>query len=502
MSLSDVVTVSITAQTKAPTRTGFGVPLIMAYHTVFPERVREYAADTAVASMIADGFASDHPAVRAVSSVVSQNPKVETVLVGREVNSEKQKLEVYPVDATKIAEYEYTFELNGIELSFTTDASPTVAEICDGIVAAVSPSAWVGSTGYSVGAYVKNDTAPVKVYKCVQTGTSAGSGGPTGTSSGITDGTCKWDYVSALPAVAATDGTTKVTIEASTLDDYFTFDVPQADRRLYKLANVTPDGSPDGIAADIAAVQLVNDSWYCLLLTNQGAAVIEAAADYIETLYKIMVVSSSDDEIYDPAVTDDIASTLQTAGYARTALIYQHKATEQYPCAALVGACLPKDPGSVTWKFKTLSGVDYTDLSDTEISAIRAKSCNMYIRLAGISFTQEGVTGAGEFIDITHGVDWLRARLQENIFFRLVNADKVPYTDKGVALIESEIRAVLREGIGNDFLAATPEPTVEAPLVADVSALDRAARLLPDVKFEATLAGAIHKVEIDGVVSV
>ena len=59
MSLTDIVDVTITAQTAAPSRVGFGVPLVMAYHTHFVERVRNY---TGLAGMIADGFTATEDA--------------------------------------------------------------------------------------------------------------------------------------------------------------------------------------------------------------------------------------------------------------------------------------------------------------------------------------------------------------------------------------------------------------------------------------------------------
>lgn len=54
---------------------------------------------------------------------------------------------------------------------------------------------WGASTTYALNQQVINDTG--KVYKCTTAGTSAGSGGPTGTSTGITDGSAVWDYVGA-----------------------------------------------------------------------------------------------------------------------------------------------------------------------------------------------------------------------------------------------------------------------------------------------------------------
>ena len=44
--------------------------------------------------------------------------------------------------------------------------------------------------------------------------------------------------------------------------------------------------------------------------------------------------------------------------------------------------------------------------------------------------------------------------------------------------------------------------SVEAPRAADVSAANKAARLLPDITFRATYQGAISKVEISGTISV
>lgn len=62
---------------------------------------------------------------------------------------------------------------------------------------------WVLSTGYKKNEMATNDTG--KVYYCSVAGTSAGSGGPTGTgSSEITDGTAKWYYVGSPTGLNAT----------------------------------------------------------------------------------------------------------------------------------------------------------------------------------------------------------------------------------------------------------------------------------------------------------
>ena len=68
-----------------------------------------------------------------------------------------------------------------IESGFTT--TPTVA----------TDTNWAANTAYTVGDVVVNDSD--KVYTCDTAGTSAGSGGPTGTGANITDGTARWDYL-------------------------------------------------------------------------------------------------------------------------------------------------------------------------------------------------------------------------------------------------------------------------------------------------------------------
>lgn len=54
-----------------------------------------------------------------------------------------------------------------------------------------TPPAWAPSTAYSVGQLVSNGG---NAYTCVVAGTSAASGGPTGTGTGIIDGTVTWDF--------------------------------------------------------------------------------------------------------------------------------------------------------------------------------------------------------------------------------------------------------------------------------------------------------------------
>ncbi|MCP4605064.1 MAG: DUF3383 domain-containing protein, partial [Proteobacteria bacterium] len=268
------------------------------------------------------------------------------------------------------------------------------------------------------------------------------------------------------------------------------------DHTLFKYEDLTADaGGTSGIADDIADVILENDDWYCLIPTNKGKAVLTAAAVTIEALKKIMVVSSADTEIYDSGVTDDIASTLQTANYARTALMFHPKASSQFAGAAWAGKLLPYDPGSITWMFWELNGVDATTLTDAQETTIKGKDCNYNSTLNGLAITRWGGMSSGTYIDLTRSSDWTFARLQEYILGVLAGSKKVPFTDAGVQVVVTQCRAVISEGIRKGIYADSPAPTFQFPLVADVSTAQKQARNLPDIQITATFAGAIHSVD-------
>ncbi len=295
-----------------------------------------------------------------------------------------------------------------------------------------------------------------------------------------------------VPVTAS--GTSTLILTADVAGDIFTLELGANLAR----SETTVDPATS-LSTDLASIALEDNSWYGFVLTSKGKAEALLAAAYAEANTKLFGCCSADSDIITSSTTD-LFSALETAGYARTIPIYVEK-PQQHADAAWFGRMLPLDPGSATWKFKTLAGVDSIVLTETEIGFIQAKHGNWYVQVGGVNITQEGWTPAGEFVDVTVGSDWLTARLQERVFGQLVNRDKIPFTDQGVALIVSEVFAQLEEGIAAGFLSADPKPVVTAPLVADVSSTDRAARLLPDVTFSATLAGAIHSTEITGTIS-
>lgn len=259
------------------------------------------------------------------------------------------------------------------------------------------------------------------------------------------------------------------------------------------------------VVTDLTAIQGVNDDWYALACTDRTSATVQAIAAWIESQVKIFGTASSDLNIINQAAgvdTTSVAAIFNNAGYVRSFVIYHQDATDDYPECAWFGNCLPLVPGSETWKFKTLNSISYSDLSSTQENNAFNKQCNTYEYVAGVGITQNGTMAQGEFIDIIRGVDWLTSTIQTYVYSVLVNSPKVPYTNAGITAIEAEIRRALQQGINNDFISSEPPPVITVPNATTVPPVDKANRILRNVKFQATLAGAIHAIQITGTVSV
>jgi len=142
-------------------------------------------------------------------------------------------------------------------------------------------------------------------------------------------------------------------------------------------------------------------------------------------------------------------------------------------------------------------------LTAAEFTNITDANGNTYETVGGVNtITSEAVVSSGEYIDIIRGTDWLQVRMQEGIYAKLINADRIPFTNAGIGMIEGEVMYWLSEGEDPDRGLLVPESSaVVVPDLADVPAAEKALRFLDGITFSATYAGAIHKVGITGKIS-
>lgn len=253
-----------------------------------------------------------------------------------------------------------------------------------------------------------------------------------------------------------------------------------------------------------------DNDWYGLVITDRTLADQTDVAAWAETNKKMFFICSNSGDILNSGVSSDIASVVQTADYDYSGAIYHETAPSAFFDAGWISNFLSFEPGAATAKFKTITGFSASNLSAASRSAALAKSCNLYSTIGDRAITEEGTVGSGEFMDVIRDLDWLESEMANNIFDLLATTPKVPYTNAGIAQVEGEVRKTLDAAIAAGVLRASPDDyegnpyRVTVKKVADISAADRSNRLLPDdaITFDAKIAGAIHKVEIAGTVSV
>ena len=98
-------------------------------------------------------------------------------------------------------------------------------------------------------------------------------------------------------------------------------------------------------------------------------------------------------------------------------------------------------------------------------------------------------------------IDWVQARLEEQIFYRIATKSKIPYTQAGAMIIESEIRSVLSLGVANGGIADAPAYQVQSPDVLNIPEVQRGQRVMEPFRFQFRLAGAVHRVIVRGQLS-
>lgn len=259
--------------------------------------------------------------------------------------------------------------------------------------------------------------------------------------------------------------------------------------------------STETYTVGLQAIIGYNNDWYMVAIDSKVEGDIKEIAAVIQAERKMFAASTADTDVPNPAVTDDIGSFLKDGGYDRTFLVYHEAAATNHPEVAWMGGQIAEVPGSNTWCFKSGAGVQASRLTNTQINALTDKNVNYYTRLGGVNMFRSGCTSEGEWIDVMIGLDWVQARLQEQIFYRLATQKKISFTQEGALVIEAEIRGVLSQGVTNGLIAPAPAYTVQSPDVLAIPEVQRNQRLMSDFKFQFRLAGAVHKVIVRGTIS-
>jgi len=274
-----------------------------------------------------------------------------------------------------------------------------------------------------------------------------------------------------------------------------------------QFGTITPSATANILTADLGAINNADSFFYFLLLTERTKARVLEAAAWTETQDKIFFTASDEAAILAQGTNTDILSQLKALNYFRTVAGYHAEAATEYVDAAWVGRGSTTQPGSETWALMQLSSVTGDKFDKTTQTTIRGKGGNTFERYSDqFSLTNEGKTVSGEWIDVIRFRDWLKDYIGTSMVQLMINRDKVPYTDGGIQLLATNLRASLRQGqtvggIAPDETGPSNEKlpgfNITAPRSFEVSDAIKASRTVY-LKFNARIAGAIHIADING----
>lgn len=440
--ITDHISLTVLDGAQGITQAGFGTQGICEYHERWAgTEVREYTSEE---GMLSDGFAATGPSsgpFLAAKFALAQNPRPKSVKVGNRAAA--------PTQITRL-----TPTAQGTGYVHTLEVKDTAAVSNGGVVS------YTEQGGDDADAIA---TALQALLDALTTDAS------------FTDAT------GSILATGQTDGI------------WTRFEA--VSRSLY-VEDETVDA---GIAADLAAMNVADPDWYGLSINSPAGTEIAAAAAWAASNGKMFGAGTRDDEVADTSETDDVATTLQGLTNKRAFLVYAKEEGSREAGAAALGMLLAREPGTYTAKFKSLVNVGVSNLTATQFSTLKAKSCNYYVRTAGVNMLGEGVVCGDSWIDETILKDKASARTIEAMFSVLVNTEKTEYTNLGVetlcmAGLAAMQRMESRPGAPNAFVRGSCR--YEFTDVNEDSKNDVANRVVKNIRFFATLTGAVHEIDV------
>lgn len=445
-----IVNVQISLNTTGISTEGFSTLLCVGPHMYGLTRVSTYTDPN---QMIEDGFSAEDALYHMVSDAFAQTPSPAQVKVGR------QQVDGFTLSVAQLgAASTYTLTVSNVlsdgtirDKEYTyTNSSGSESDILKGILQAI--------TGDSDSVLIDNDSQ------------------------------------------ADEPSLTQLHLEAKNPGTAFSVKVTSN-------LQTAMDDTTESITLSMAKIVTSDSDFYGVALASRTDEDILAMAEWAEANEKLFGTATAADGAKNSEVTTDIGSQLKAKNYYRTFWFYHALAATEYPECAIMARCFAIDPGGETWANKQLSSITTDGLSETEALAVQGKNGNTFEAFRNISITQNGKVASGEWIDVIRFRDWLAEEIKVNVFNLLINRDKVPYTDAGIAAVEAAVRSALTLGQTRGGIAPTEYDesenknlgfTVSVPLASTISPNQKALRILNDVKFTARLAGAIHVVNITG----
>ena len=174
--------------------------------------------------------------------------------------------------------------------------------------------------------------------------------------------------------------------------------------------------------------------------------------------------------------------------------------------ADIFGATCGLAAGSFTYKNIIVNGGHVMD-NDEYATAVKASNAYPFIAVlekAGDNVTSDGQAISGDYIDVVDSEDYIVNQIEYQLQKLLNVQNKIPYTNNGIAMLESAVLNVLVGAYNNGMIAdnedGSPAYDVSFAMREDAEAEDIQARRYIGGKFEFVLSGAIHTVKVNGTI--
>lgn len=448
-----VVDVNINLETTPLSQKGFNIIAIVGSNPTFSERVRYYTDLASLADDLTNG--TSDPEYTAASDMFSQNPTVSEVALIREDGGDA-------------------------DMQATLDAAKVESDKWYGLVLATRNETKVKDAGDWA-------LANEKLFFLASSDTDI-----------INDPTTV-DTLTTAKLVFSEDLVTSnqidITINTEVMDSvtYATSHVATMNALVAELETMT--------IVDSASLDASDTTNRTIIVTTTGASIdVSSAVVTLGASQATITVDYASIPVYFASQSND-----------RVCPFYHGNASTEYLDGAFSAKILAKQPGSYTGSYQKPVSVTVDDLTPTQLTNASDKKCNVFTEVGGQNITLTSYVSSGEFVDVIVFLDWLKAKIRENVFGLLVRSDKPPYTRAGIVLISNQLESALKEGqtVGGISDFDTDEDgnqiggyVITLPDFGSISTNDKANRILRNVNFKAWLSGAIHTVVINGTLTV
>ena len=244
----------------------------------------------------------------------------------------------------------------------------------------------------------------------------------------------------------------------------------------------TASEEPSELVGYLNEVVETNSDWFFLVCTSNDSVVVKALSEWVDTQEKMYFVTTQD-----LTLVEGLEGTQTTLMYHDDEMAYVAEGLASYLATATVGG--------VTAKFKTIAGVTGANISATELSNLHKNGGFSYVRKMGVLQTTEGYTTDGGYIDIMMGSFFIKFRIEEETMLMAINNDKIPYSNKGIAMLVSVVDSVLKSATLQGIILEEDGKgvyTIEYIRREDMPKNKVANREYDGIKATATISGAIH----------